>query len=111
MKNLWKYGKKYSFLYVLALVAMVVSILLDAAAPQITKYIIDDVIVGGQMEILMRLLLGLLGIGLGRAVLQYTKEYIFDYAASGIGCSLRKDLFDHIQTLSMGYFDNHNTGS
>ncbi|GLC79679.1 ABC transporter ATP-binding protein [Lacrimispora brassicae] len=110
MKNLWKYGKKYSFLYVLALVAMVVSILLDAAAPQITKYIIDDVIVGGQMEILMRLLLGLLGIGLGRGVLQYTKEYIFDYAASGIGCSLRKDLFDHIQTLSMGYFDNHNTG-
>lgn len=110
MKNLWKYGKKYRFLYVVAVVAMVVSILLDALAPQITKHIIDDVIVGGQMEILMRLLLGLLGIGFLRAVFQYTKEFIFDYAASGIGCSLRKDLFDHIQTLSMGYFDSHNTG-
>jgi ATP-binding cassette subfamily B protein len=89
---------------------MIVSILLDAAAPQITKHIIDDVIVGGEMQILMKLLLGLVGIGLGRAVFQYTKEFIFDYAASGIGCNLRKDLFDHIQTLSMGYFDNHNTG-
>lgn len=110
MKNLWKYGKKYSLLYGLAITAMIISILLDAAAPQITKHIIDDVIVGGQMQILMRLLLGLVGIGLGRAVFQYTKEFIFDYAASGIGCSLRKDLFDHIQTLSMGYFDSHNTG-
>ena len=110
MKNLWKYVKKYCFLYVLAIGAMVVSILLDAAAPQITRRIIDDVIVGGEMQILMKLLFGLVGIGLGRAVFQYTKEFIFDYAASGIGCNLRKDLFDHIQTLSMGYFDNHNTG-
>lgn len=110
MKNLWKYVKKYCFLYVFAIAAMIVSILLDAAAPQITKHIIDDVIVGGEMQILMKLLLGLVGIGLGRAVFQYTKEFIFDYAASGIGCNLRKDLFDHIQTLSMGYFDNHNTG-
>ena len=95
MRNLGKYVKKYGILYVVAIAAMVVSILLDAASPQITRHIIDDVIVG---------------IGLGRAIFQYMKEFIFDYSASGIGSSLRKDLFDHIQTLSMGYFDSHNTG-
>lgn len=110
MKNLWKYIKKYFLLYLIAIIAMVISILLDAMAPQITRHIIDDVIVGGQRNILFQLLLGLLGIGLGRAVFQYVKEFIFDYSAVGIGSSLRKDLFDHIQTLSMGYFDSHNTG-
>lgn len=110
MKNLWKYVRKYSLLYILAIAAMIVSIVLDAAAPQITKHIIDDVIVGGEMKVLMKLLFGLVGIGFGRAIFQYTKEFIFDYAASGIGCRLRKDLFDHIQTLSVGYFDSHNTG-
>lgn len=110
MKNLWKYAKKYRFLYVLAIVSMLISIFLDAIAPQITKHIIDDVIVGGQLAILMKLLLGLFGIGLGRAVFQYTKEFIFDYASVGIGNKLRKDLFDHIQTLSVGYFERHNTG-
>ena len=110
MKNLWKYVRKYSLLYILAIAAMIVSIVLDAAAPQITKHIIDDVIVGGEMQVLMKLLFGLVGIGFGRAIFQYTKEFIFDYAASGIGCRLRKDLFDHIQTLSVGYFDSHNTG-
>lgn len=110
MKNIWRYAKRYWPLYVVAILSMVVSILLDAAAPQITRRIIDDVIVGGQLGLLMRLLMGLLGIGLGRAVFQYVKEFIFDYAASGIGSRLRKDLFDHIQTLSVGYFDSHNTG-
>lgn len=92
------------------MISMVISILLDAFAPQITRRIIDDVIVGGRMELLMKLLLGLLAIGLGRAVFQYTKEFIFDFAACSIGSNLRKDLFDHIQTLSVGYFDSHNTG-
>ena len=110
MKDLWKYLKKYCFLYVLAITAMFISVFLDAMSPQITKHIIDDVIVGGNMQILMNLLLGLIGIGFGRAIFQYTKEFIFDYAAAGIGSGLRKDLFDHIQTLSMDYFDGHNTG-
>lgn len=110
MKRIGKYICRYLPLYGVAVIAMVVSVLLDAMSPQITKRIIDDVIVGGRMELLMKLLLGLLGIGLGRAVFQYTKEFIFDYSASGIGCRLRKDLFDHIQTLSVGFFDSHNTG-
>ncbi|MDO5551386.1 MAG: ABC transporter ATP-binding protein [Lachnospiraceae bacterium] len=110
MRNLWKYIKQYCPLYGIAMISMVISILLDAFAPQITRRIIDDVIVGGRMELLMKLLLGLLAIGLGRAVFQYTKEFIFDFAACSIGSNLRKDLFDHIQTLSVGYFDSHNTG-
>ncbi len=110
MKSLWKYMRRYCPLYGIAVIAMAASILLDAAAPQITQRIIDQVIVEGRMELLMRLLLGLLGIGLGRAILQYSKEFIFDIASSGIGSSLRKDLFDHMQTLSLDYFDHHNTG-
>lgn len=110
MRNLWKYIKQYCPLYGIAMISMVISILLDAFAPQITRRIIDDVIVGGRMELLLKLLLGLLAIGLGRAVFQYTKEFIFDFAACSIGSNLRKDLFDHIQTLSVWYFDSHNTG-
>lgn len=110
MKNMWHYIKRYSLLYVAAITAMVISILLDALSPQITRHIIDDVIVGGQRKLLLQLLLGIVGIGFGRAVFQYIKEFIFDYASVGIGSNLRKDLFAHIQTLSMGYFDEHNTG-
>ena len=78
MKRLWPYIRRYWFLYGIAIASMVVSILLDALSPQITRRLIDQVIVGGETDLLMGLLLGLLGIGLGRAVFQYTKEFIFD---------------------------------
>ncbi len=110
MKKLRTYLARYGFLYIFGFVAMAVSLVLDMCAPQITRSIIDDVIVAGRMELLMRLLLGLLGIGVGRAVLQYAKEFSYDYIGISVGLDMRKDLFRHIQTLSTDFFDRHNTG-
>ncbi len=110
MKKLGHYMKRYAFLYLLGFVSMVVAITLDLAAPQITKHIIDDVIVGGRVELLMRLLAGLLVIAFGRAVFQYVKEFSYDYIGVSIGLHMRKDLFRHIQKMSMDFFDRHNTG-
>ena len=110
MKYLWNYTKKYRRFYFLAVAAMCVSIGLDMMAPQIIRMLIDDVITAGRMELFGGLLLGLIGIGLGRAVFQYVKEYTFDCIGAKIGCSIRKELFDHLQTLYVEYFDSHNTG-
>lgn len=96
--------------YLLAMVSMLISIALDMCAPMVTRNIIDKVIVGGQMELLSGFLLSLLGIGLGRAVFQYTKEFIFDVASVNIASDMRRNLFRHIQRLSIRYFDRNNTG-
>lgn len=105
-----RYILRYWYLYFIAIVAMMFSIFLDVLAPQVTKSVIDDVIVEGKLELLTKLLLGLLGIGLGRAFFQYTKEFIFDIASMRIACDMRRNLFRHIETLSMRYFDQNNTG-
>lgn len=110
MKKLGTYMKRYSFLYLLGFAGMAISIALDMMAPQITRRIIDEVIVAGKMELLMRLLFGLLGIGIGRAVFQYIKEFTYDYIGVSVGYHMRRDLFRHIQTMSMDFFDRHNTG-
>ena len=105
-----KYVLRYWYLYLTAMVAMICSIFLDILAPQVTKSVIDDVIVGGKLELLTKLLFALLGIGLGRAVFQYTKEFTFDITSMKIACDMRRNLFQHIETLSMRYFDQNNTG-
>lgn len=110
MKPLTHYMKRYWKLYLFGLVSMLISICLDMMAPQITKHIINDVIIDGRMELLMKMLLGLIGIGLGRAVFQYAKEFTYDYVGVTVGRDMRRDLFDHVQTLSMDFFDEHNTG-
>ena len=63
MKKLKTYLMRYWYLYLFSMVCMVSAIALDMITPQITRHIIDDVIVGGQAELLMRFLFGLLGIG------------------------------------------------
>ncbi len=110
MKKLGTYMKRYGPFYLLGFVCMVVSIILDMAAPQFIRHIIDDVIVGKNQELLMKFVLGLLGIGIGRAVLQYIKEFTYDAVGVSVGYHMRKDLFCHIQRMSMDFFDRHNTG-
>ncbi|MDR2889314.1 MAG: ABC transporter ATP-binding protein/permease, partial [Lachnospiraceae bacterium] len=74
------------------------------------RQIIDDVIVAGQTDRLTPLLLGLLVVGLGRCIFQYTKEYTFDVVSAHISSDMRKNLFNHIQSLSTNFFDKTGTG-
>jgi len=104
------YIAKSWYLYLIALAAMICSIGLDMVYPFITRSLIDDVIVGGNTQILMKLLFGLLGIGFGRAVFQFVKEFTFDYTSMSIGSKIRIGLFKHVQKLSIRFFDKNNTG-
>ena len=101
---------EHKFGYLLGFVSMVIAVSLDMVSPQLTKHIIDDVIVGGRIEILKYLLGGILIVGAGRCVFGYTKEFTFDRIGSSIATDMRKDLFSHIQSLSADYFDKTNTG-
>ncbi len=110
MKKLSAYIYQFKFAYLLAIMAMLAAVSLDMLSPQLSKRIIDDVIVGGQTDKLGPLLLGLLAVGLGRFVFQYTKEYTFDVVSAHISSDIRKNLFHHIQALSADFFDKTGTG-
>ena len=110
MKSLHTYIGRSWHGYLFAIGCMIIAIILDMAYPKITESIVDDVIIGGEIELLTKLLIGIAAVGIGRSVFGYLKEYTFDMLASRIGSQIRKDLFDHIQTLSARYFDHANTG-
>lgn len=110
MKKISRYVFKYWYAYLFAFFCLTGSVALDMLAPQVTKSIIDDVIGDGKTELLLRLLSFFLIIGVGRAVFQYLKELTFDFTSSKISVSIRQDLFCHIQSLSLNYFDKTNTG-
>ena len=104
------YMSRFKGRYVLGTVCMLGAIVLDLMSPVITRRVIDDVIIGGRMQLLMELLLGLLGIGFARAVMGYVKEFTFDWIGMTATNQMRKDVFDHVQTLSVDFFHRHNTG-
>lgn len=110
MKKILKYIAKYWYAYVFAIACMVTAIILDMLYPMITKSIVDDVIIDGKIELLGGLLATIFVIGIGRALGGYFKEFTFDCVSVKIASRLRKDLFAHIESLSMDYFDDTNTG-
>lgn len=110
MKKLSSYIWEYKWSYLLALLSLFIAVTLDMLAPRLTAHVVDDVIVGGNIGELKYLLLGFLGIGLGRCIFQYIKEYTFDINGSRISGNMRRDLFRHVQSLSADFFDRTNTG-
>jgi len=110
MNKLSYYIRKYWFAYVFALLCTVIAVAMDMVSPQVTKRIIDQVIIGGETDLLPALLLTILFIGFGRAIFAYLKELTFDICSSNISSKLRKRLFKHIQGLSISFFDKNNTG-
>lgn len=109
-KKLSTYIFEHKFTYLFAILCMIISVSLDLLSPQLTKRIIDDVIIGGQTWQLKYLLTGILIIGIGRCIFQYVKEYLFDVAGIRIAAKMRRHLFDHIQSLSADFFERTNTG-
>lgn len=110
MKKLSSYLWEHKFAYFLAIISMVISVSLDMLSPQLTRHIVDDVIIGGQMGKLVFLLIGILCVGIGRCIFQYIKEYTFDKVGAHIIGDVRKNLFNHVQSLSADFFDRTGTG-
>lgn len=108
--KLGSYMKKYWLAYLFAILCLILSVGLDMLSPQVTKRIIDDVIGEGNLKLLTPLLITIFVIGIGRAVFQYFKELTFDKVSVNISTNLRRDLFCHVQSLSLNYFDKTNTG-
>ena len=71
---------------------------------------IDDVLLGGHMDLLTPLLLAYAGVGVGRFIFQYVKEYTFDLTGSKIAAQIRRAVFCHVQSLSTEFFDRTGTG-
>lgn len=110
MKKIRTYLWEHKFAFGLAVLAMTISISLDMLSPKLTQSVIDNVLLGGHMELLTPLLLGYVAVGVGRFIFQYVKEYTFDLTGSKIAAQIRRAVFCHVQSLSTEFFDRTGTG-
>lgn len=59
MKKISTYVWQHKFAFLFAVLSMVISISLDMLSPQLTRHIVDDVIIGGKTNKLIPLLIGI----------------------------------------------------
>ncbi len=110
MKKIRTYLWEHKLAFGLAILAMIISISLDMLSPKLTQSMIDDVLLGGHMDLLTPLLLAYAGVGVGRFIFQYVKEYTFDLTGSKIAAQIRRAVFCHVQSLSTEFFNRTGTG-
>ena len=102
LRNWWRYG--------IGGICLICSTAIDILVPFITLSMVDDVIVGRNMDIFKRDILLYVAAGLGRAFFQFVKEFLCDMSGCRVASGLRKDMMKHIFSLHKGYFDKNNTG-
>ena len=83
---------------------------LNLIVPRIIQTVVDQGLIAGQTESLVRSALLLLGLGLASAILNLIHRYGSEWIASHVGYDLRNRMYDHIQHLPFTYHDHTQSG-
>jgi ATP-binding cassette subfamily B protein len=113
IKRIGGYMLKQKFLVLSALVVMLTSNLLALAAPKLSGIAIDAIGAGvGKVDLKMVTLFCLLMAlcYLLSATLSYLLAFIMTTLSKRIVYTMRKQVFDRLTELPVGYFDTHATG-
>ena len=110
MLRLLDYLKPFKFTMALVMVFVLVYTLLGLLAPYFMGKAIDDFIGGNNTAGLMRMALYMLGAYLANNLFQAIANWIMARVSQDALKLLRRDLFQHLQTLSIGFFDTHSAG-
>ena len=92
----------------------IITILLSFMAPVRTlliKYAIDDNIQNGDKEGLKEIIFFLLILLIVHAVMQFTQAYLANWLGQSVVLNIRRNLFKHVVSFRLKYFDNTPIGS
>ena len=105
-----RYLRGYRSQIVLAAVLILSVTALNLPYPLIVRAMLDDALPHqdwGKQKLLMSIFLGMF---LLRGALAYWNRYVLQRLGMRVTCDIRKDIFAHLQTLSMKYYESHQTG-
>lgn len=110
-KRLVHYALNFKGMLIWGLVLLAIAVAADLAAPLIAKEIIDEHIApmqGGAVnfEPIAYILVIFLAFGIVAAIFRYLQFIFLQKGANSIIKKMRNDVYGHVQTLPIRYFDN-----
>ena len=98
------YALRYFPIYIVAFIFLICGVVVDSFIPRFVQLIIDDVIVGGRLEVAIRLLLFLFVCIFSRGCFKYLQEFTSDILSQRVTRDVRSSLFDHIEKQNSSFF-------
>ncbi|WP_404430390.1 ABC transporter ATP-binding protein [Sutcliffiella horikoshii] len=110
VRRFFSYYKPYKWLFILDFSCAVLVGLLELAFPIAVNQVIDKLLPQENWTFIVWACIGLLGIYAINTGLHYVVTYWGHMLGINIETDMRRKLFQHMQKLSFGYYDNNKTG-
>ena len=110
LKRLAKYYKPHKKLFIIDFSSAFIMSIMDLFFPMVASYAINTLLPESRIGEFFRLLVILLVLYMIRFLTNYLVHYVGHVMGTRIEHDMRRDLFNHIQTLSFNYFDNVKKG-
>ena len=110
LKNLRPYISRHWRKGVLGFFLIIFTSLFSFPQPLITRYIVDDVILGRQLELLAGAILLLIGILLAEKLTSLLEEFYFARFEQRITLDIQHDLIERALHFPKSFFDDNQTG-
>ncbi|RLD15597.1 MAG: ABC transporter permease, partial [Caldiserica bacterium] len=108
--KLIKYALPYKKRFIFALISMVFVGLLTSALAYLVKPGINKAFIEKDKKFLIIICISVVAIAFIRGIFSYIQNYLMVWIGQRVIMDLRNRLYEHLQTLSLGYFITHRTG-
>ena len=110
LARLARYARPYRRRAILSLLAMVAVTMSGLAVPYLLKVAIDAGIGAGSVTVLTWVIVAFIGVSLVNLGASYLQTYLTSWVGSHVIDDLRRELFAHLQKLSLDFFSRQRTG-
>ena len=109
--RLWKYLSSVRWIIIGASVMSVLSNLLGLVSPRLSGAAIDAIIPGAvDMPVVIRYVIMMVVLAALSSVMSWLLSAIMIRLSRSVVTRMRKEVFDHLTTLPISFFDTHQTG-
>jgi ABC-type bacteriocin/lantibiotic exporter with double-glycine peptidase domain len=110
LKNLRPFAYRHWKKGALGFLLIIFTSLFGFPQPLIMRYVVDDVILGRQLELLVGAILLLIGITLAEKLTKLLEDFFFARLEQEVTLDIQHDLLDHALRVPKSFFDDNETG-
>ena len=110
LKRVWSYGKPYRRQLIGVIVTVLGTSWLGVVPPLLTRRLIDDAIPRKDLRLLTLLGLGIVAVPLLSSLIGIVQRWWSARVGEGIIYDLRRQLYEHLQNMSLRFFTTTKTG-
>ena len=110
----FSYARRYRLVLIITIISMFLLVGVQLLVPWIIRTLINNVtaltVTPSSFTVVNTLALAVLGIYIVRAGMRFLRSYMAHLAGWGVVADVRKHIYEHLQALSLRYYEDKQTG-